>query len=342
MKCPNCGASLNEDAVFCSNCGKKIDAAGAAYGSAQGAVGSQRGNGVGYQPGTSQGGGSSYQPGGNSGIYQGQTETDREIRKYFLASKRKWPIWFIIVGILIFYIVSNTTLRFYFPALRIIGIALFVFGLVALLLPLFTGSDHWVEQRIDGITEELISSLSKRGLDKLNLIAEQVSIINPVILHGHGIAPDSTFAAARDEASTKKGFFSRKKWIGTRADPEEAYRIGSDDRIRSLLLEVSVYYFTDHEALMYSGDVDISTRLIYNERTAECFYSEIESMDFAQNLYKVFSAREKKYVNRVREYFVLYSGGSSFSASYCADVGDSALEEQFTGMRHLIRDRKNG
>jgi hypothetical protein len=122
-----------------------------------------------------------------------------------------------------------------------------------------------------------------------------------------------------------------------------AYRIGDDERVRSMLLEVDTYYFTETQVLLYSADVDISTGLIYHEQTSEVFYEDIEGIEFEQKLFKVYNPKKKKYINKKRENMVLYLGGCSLSSSVNMDVGETYMDsqKQFAAMRNLIREKKN-
>lgn len=257
----------------------------------------------------------------------------KTIRKYFL-SQRILPTVLIIVGIPLIFAMG-------------IGLIFIVIGIVLMLRSNYKGEDV-----VDRAVTRQIRNLKKRGLDKLNLIQNQVSLIDPVILIGIGASPDSSFDAARaaTQIKNKKGLFhyfnifnlfKKKKSDGTENDPVEAMRIGSDDCLRTLLIEVSVYVFTEQQLFMYKGDVDISTGLVYSEMTAECFYQDIEGMNFSQSIYKVFSQKKKKYMNKIMESFTLYLGGCKFSASMNTEMNDSALDNQFTAMRNLIRDKKN-
>ena len=91
---------------------------------------------------------------------------------------------------------------------------------------------------------------------------------------------------------------------------------------------------------MYVGDVDISTGLIYRENISECYYQDIEAVRFQQKIYKAFHRKSKTYVNKLKEDFVLFLGGAQFSASVNSEVGTSILDEKFTAMRNLIREKK--
>jgi len=229
-----------------------------------------------------------------------------------------------------------------------LGLILIVVGVVFLLKTDYTG-----EASVDQAWNNQVEILTQRGMDKLNLIDDQVSLIDPVVLVGLGATPDGSFAAAKVQAEAAKAknglfgwgsifkLFKKKKPDGTEDDPVESYKIGSDERIRSMLLEVTVYRFTESQVLIYCGDVDISTGLVYKEYTSECFYQDIEGMNFNQSLYKVFNRKKKQYVNKVTESLELFLGGCSLRSSINTEVGDSVIDTQFTAMRNLIRDKKN-
>ncbi|MCI9133796.1 MAG: zinc ribbon domain-containing protein [Lachnospiraceae bacterium] len=377
MNCTKCGAPLESDAKFCNVCGSPVEMAvpatadpyvpGGQSGYASGGQGGYTpGSQGGYVPGTqssyvpvtqsgyvpgTQGGYASggqggyvpgsqggYTPGGSggrggysSGGRGGAFVESSVVRKYFL-SNRTWPAILILIGI---------------PLICAMGI-----GLILILIGLFFlfKNDYTGEASVDQAWDNQVEIMTQRGMEKLNMIQEQVSLIDPVILTGLGAAPDSSFEAAKAESEAKKNkglwssifrLFQRNSSDGTELDPVVALRIGSDDALRSMLMEVSLYVFTETQVLMYRGDVDISTGLVYQEFTGECFYKDIEGMRFEQSLYKVFNRRSKKYINKVTESFVLYLGGCSFSANVNTEVGKSVMDTQFTAMRNLIRDKKN-
>ena len=371
MNCSKCGAPLESDARFCNVCGSPVEAPAAPVPTDTYVPGGQGGYAAGGQGGYTPGGQGGYVPAGGQGGYTpgsqggytpgGYTQGGQGgytqggyasggqggyssggrggafvessvVRKYFL-SNRTWPTILIIIGIPLICAMG-------------IGLILIVIGLIFLFKNDYTG-----EASVDQAWDNQVEIMTQRGMEKLNMIQEQVSLIEPVILTGLGAAPDSSFAAAKAESEAKKnkgGFWSgifslfrRNSSDGTELDPVVALRIGSDDGLRSMLMEVSLYVFTETQVLMYRGDVDISTGLVYQEFTGECFYKDIEGMRFEQSLYKVFNRRSKKYINKVTESFVLYLGGCSFSANVNTEVGKSVMDTQFTGMRNLIRDKKN-
>lgn len=251
-------------------------------------------------------------------------------------------------------------------ALVILGSILAVIGLVSYLRAgtylmlfglLFVGigvswlleNDFAGEKETDKAKAALARALKERGMEKLNIVKEQVSLIQPIFLVGPGAVPNESFQKAKAYERLRTGPIKKfVKWIKVKLkkevkeyDPEEAYMIGSDDDLRSLLLEVSLYCMTEEEILLYVGDVDISTGKIYRELTSECFYQDVEATKFIQSVQKVFHIKEKKYINSMRESFVLYMGGSSFHSSMDSRYRNILLDQKFAAMRNLIRDKKN-
>lgn len=367
MNCRNCGAPLRPNAKFCGTCGTPVNSDVSvkerqeSYRPA-GRENSEISKKEGYRPTVRESQSTekqeNYVPGKRKvptekkDIYETGTVTGRRkpemknnleseidtsemktIRKYFL-SQRILPMILIIIGIPLIFVMG-------------IGLILIAIGIFLLFRTNFSGEDA-----VDRAMSRQVHILKKRGLDKLNLIQDQVSLIDPIVLIGIGESPDSSFDAARiaSQSQKKRGLFSflnifrlfgRKKSNGTENDPVEALRIGSDDGLRTLLMEVTVYMFTEQQVLMYRGDVDISTGLVYSEMTAECFYQDIEGMNFSQSIYKVFNSKKKKYMNKIMESFTLFLGGFKFSASMNTEMNDSAMDHQFMAMRNLIRDKKN-
>lgn len=210
--------------------------------------------------------------------------------------------------------------------------------------------DHFKgEKEADNAKSDIIKALGAHGMEKLNLIKEQVALIEPIILIGTGAKPNESFQRARLYALRSMGVIKYfVTWVKVllhkevkEYDPKEAQMIGSDELMRSLLIEVSIYYMTEEEILLYVGDVDISTGMIYREYTLECFYQDIEATRFHQSIQKVFHIKQKKYVNRMSESFRLHMSGSSFGSSIDSRYKNAVLDRKFMALRNLIREKKN-
>lgn len=308
MNCQKCGAEIAEGSRFCEVCGTPVE------------------SGLNPIPNPER----NFQSGDDNGDYDtGVRFNTKKIRKWFTGRRMFVPVLLIIIGIL--------TLP--------VGLIFLAIGIAGCIMALRTAASV---AEVDQAWNTYIDILTKRGLRKLDLIQEQVDIIDPVILVGFGEDPDVTFEGAKEVI---RGLKLRKRLIslivslfkknGTELDPYVAERIGKDDILRSLLISVSVYMFSEEQVLIYTGNLDISTGLIYKERTEEVFYKDIEGIRFGQNVFKVYSMRKKKFVNKAREVVTLFLSGIQLHVSYRTDMNNSKLQEQFAAMRNLIRDKKN-
>lgn len=328
MNCQKCGAQLEEGARFCEVCGTPASETAPVAAP------------VNKETGHVRRAHSQNQWNDDNGDYDVSQEFNtKKIRKWFEgASCGKW-IMLIIIGAVL------TTV--------IIGIPILIIGIVGLVRTFTAGVNE-----VDMAWNAYADILSKRGLSKLNVIEEQVNLIDPVVLVGFGASPDSSFEAAKEAGGSKSvlaSLFSFSYWLsfltmllpfgkktkGTELDPYEASRIGKDDILRSMLMSVSVYRFSEEQLLIYTGNLDISTGLIYSERTEEIFYQDIEGIRFVQSVFKVYSTNKKRFVNKARESLELYLSSCTLHASFRTDMNTSVLQKQFSAMRSLIRDKKN-
>lgn len=261
-------------------------------------------------------------------------DTD-QIRSWFAGNRPIWPIVITLLGLIL--ALSKS----------IIGIIILVAGVAAWVL---TWSRQSSVDEVDKAYKYYKNALTKRGYHKLSVLAEQVNIIDPVVLVGCGKNPDSSFEAAANNVNhnsgiygtiSKKGMRKANKKMGVDLDPYVAMRIGKDDVFRTMLVSVSVYMFSNDQVLVYTGNVDISTGLIYSESTDEVFYKDIEGIHFEQNIFKVFSMNQKKFINKVTETLKLYLSGCQLSSNINSSVNDTVLDTKFTAMRNLIRDKNN-
>lgn len=330
MNCPKCGAELKNGNKFCNVCGYKLEetqSAGFGYGGTSSAPSARAMN--------------------NSFELNGGFKKD-SIRKWFEGNRPKWPVvWTLIFAVMAIFTMSSGNAG----------------GGIFMLLIAAVGGFAWYKtwagvsdvSEVDAARDYYLDALSKRGYNKLNILAEQVNLIKPVVVAGSGVVPDSSFANAASngaEATSKKSkssifgliFGSSKKLLkklGLDSDPYVAYRVGEDDVLRSMLLSVAVYMFSEKQVFVYSGNIDTSTGMIYNECTDEVFYEDIHGVHFEQDMFKVYSLSKKKYVNKVTETIVLYLSGCKLQADVNVALTDSTIDQQFMAMRNLIRDRRN-
>lgn len=343
MKCQKCGAEIEAGSRFCEVCGAPIAREDESV--KQNAGQNMQDQAPRY-----------FQQGNNGDYDTGVRFNTKKIRQWF-QGKPKWPvICTIIFGIcFILYNMVLSEMSYYSEIPFTTRIFNWTFFYLVLFIALwaYTWSQVASVSEVDQAWNAYVDILSKRGLGKLNLIKEEVNLIDPVVLVGFGESPDATFDIAK--ANTAKAglltilfiwpaaVVSRilNKSNGTELDPYVAQRIAEDDILRSLLMSVSVYMFSEKQLLIYTGNLDISTGLIYSERTEEIFYQDINGIKFGQNLFKVYSMRTKRYVNKAKETIELYLPGCTLYTSYRTELDASALKVKFAAMRNLIRDKKD-
>ena len=110
----------------------------------------------------------------------------KTVRKYFL-SNRVLPWVLIIVGIP-------------FICMMGLGLILIIVGIILLMKESYAG-----ESSVDQAWRKQADRLEARSMEKLNLIQEQTSIIDPVTLIGFGASPDDSFSNARAESRQEEG-----------------------------------------------------------------------------------------------------------------------------------------
>lgn len=108
--------------------------------------------------------------------------------------------------------------------------------------------------------------LKARALHRFHVDREQISEVKPIQIAGAGEKP---IGIGIGENKRFKIFKLMSKLFTN--DPIEGYRMERDGMPRYLLVQVTVYAFTDTQMLVYNGNVDISTGTVYEEHVAEIF-----------------------------------------------------------------------
>lgn len=252
----------------------------------------------------------------------------KQVRQYFFGKTKILPAILIVLGII-------------FMVVPPLGICLLLVGIVMLIISLVGGS-YEGQGEVDSAVAQETARLSKRGMDKLGLVAEDTSLITPICLTGFGVTPDANLGTTEKEFMKTKGiigFFSKAGKSKT-DDPVELYKIGSDDVLRSMLISVTVFAFTEEQMLVYSGNVDISTSTIYDEFTSEIFYTDIASIDTFETLSKQWNPKKKKFTYFTKESIAVIGNGISDKYSFRVLNGETYVNQQFMAMKNLIREKK--
>ena len=252
------------------------------------------------------------------------------IKRYFVGKKQTLPIILMLVGVATIAVV--------------VGIFLLIAGLIWFLYNKFS-ADLSGESEVDRAVQYEINRAKARAMKKLNILDEQVQDVAPVVVSGRATEPETTairknigFLAKLAKAFKFKAL---KKKDDIEDDPEYMVRIGSDNRFRCSLLSISVFLFGQSQLYIYYCDIDLCTGLVYREGTHEYFYCDINAISFAQEKEKIYNFKKKKYQRVLFECVKIFASGCHHTASLAADGDRSVIDQEFAGMRSLIRERKN-
>lgn len=256
-------------------------------------------------------------------------ENRKIVKRYFVGRKQTWPKVLMIVGLL--------------TTGMVIGIFLLLGGLVWYLYNKFS-ADHEGEAEVDRTKENEIARAQERALTKFNIVEEMVSEVRPVVVSGRGFEPEyvSAVQAMAAVKGLKKLFKRTPRLKGDiEEDPVFRARIGSDDKYRCSLVSISVFMFGEKQLYIYYSNVDLCTGLVYSEGMHEYFYSDVNAICFLQDKEKIYNYKTRKFQRILFECVKIYASGCNYTATLSTDVEHSVVEEEFTGMRNLIRERKN-
>lgn len=253
------------------------------------------------------------------------------VKRYFVGKKQTLPIILMLVGVVTIAV--------------IVGIFLLIAGLIWFLYNKFS-ADLSGESEVDRAVQHEINNAKIRAMRKLNIVDEQVQDVAPVVVSGRGTEPETTalrknigVLAKLGKVFKLKGFKKKKDEI--EEDPEYRVRIGSDNKFRCSLLSISVFLFGQSQLYIYYCDIDLCTGLVYREGTHEYFYCDINAISFAQEKEKIYNFKKKKYQRVLFECVKIFASGCHHTAALAADGDRSVIDQEFAGMRTLIRERKN-
>ena len=264
------------------------------------------------------------------------------IRAYFGGKKSIVPLLVLIIGIVCFFV----PLSFF----KFLGFVALVIALVLWIKNKFF-SDFTHEDDVDKAMAYEADKAKSRALERLGIIKEQVSLIDPIATSG--MAPRTITASDKIQfEQNTKGLFgkllnrknAKKQLMENDDDPRYFVKIGSDDKLRYTLLHNTVYYFSDSQLYIYWENVDIATGLVYESGTSEYFYKDIEAVSTSQVCDKQFAPKKKKYVRYINEYVSVILAGTRYSGAFRTytegSVDKKEIADQIFAMRNLIRDKK--
>ena len=264
------------------------------------------------------------------------------IRPYFGGKKSVVPLLVLIIGIVCFFV----PLGFF----KVLGVVAVIAAAVLWIKNKFF-SDFTHEDDVDKAMAYEAEQAKTRALERLGIVKEQVSLIDPIATSG--MAPRTITASDKIQfEQNTKGLFgkllnkknTKKQLMENDDDPKYFVKVGSDDKLRYTLLHNTVYYFSDSQLYIYWENVDIATGLVYGSGTSEYFYKDIEAVSTSQVCDKQFAPKKKKYVRYINEYVSVILAGTRYSGAFRTytegSVDKKEIADQIFAMRNLIRDKK--
>lgn len=323
MNCPNCGREVKPTDKFCIACGARLE-------------NSEGENGRFNTKAMKNLAGKTINHAADSLMGMSKNGIDFMVRRFF------WGYGdFILISVLVFII--STVLKFFLEHIYFMG-TLEGFGvfctiirplaffsiLVSIEETMRIKSSGTAKNKVDEVTQKFISQLKSRAIEKFNVDEEQLEEVEPVVIAGAGVTPSMSFSENTVKIKRIAAIFGR---FYSR-DPFEAYRVDSEAVPRYLLIQTTVYAFTDTQLLVYVGNIDISTGVVYDETVSEVFYSDVNSLVQQEILKK----HNKKYYTL--KYLVMDVCGISKTAAFDSRLVHN-VDERLAGMETYIREKKN-
>ncbi len=345
MKCVNCGRELNETDKFCIGCGTKVEqatppnqtiSANSINQSVSNRTASSINESVSNRTVNSINESVSNRI-TNSGVGISTGRINFMVRRYFFGfgdllviSLIAWIVCSVYYGMML----TSYSLYELAKILWFIRKAAGVVFIGSIILSIYTRVIGMGKINVDKARKKAIIRLTKRAQEKFNVNSNQIKEVEPLIVAGPGITPAPFVIGVSARITRVVGLFYK---VHTK-DPMEEYRTSYNNITRYLLLQTTCYAFTEDQILIYSGNIDISTGMIYHETVSEIFYQDINSIEKVDVLRKCNTGIFGK------KYYVLHhlildvcgvSKNFSFDSGLINDV-DKSIE----GMKSYIRDKK--
>ena len=256
-------------------------------------------------------------------------EIERKAAKKYFHGIGLTPLLLIIVGIVLLVLGAI----FIEVAALVFGLIAVFSGIILIVMAVFAAPAY--EKEVDEIVIQEQQYLLSRGKNKLSVVEEEVSLIEPIIVIGASYQPDTVSS----NNSNNDNFWQKIKKTAT-GGPIFVQKIGSDGEMRYSLIEFSIFFFGETELYIYFAHLDLTTGSIFHEGTHEYFYKDICGVTTEQVLNKAYNSKNRKYEDRLLEFINVYTYGCNHKSAFDSSKSNALLDEQFTAMRHLIRDKK--
>ena len=241
-------------------------------------------------------------------------EADRaSIEKYFMSKFPKWAIFLIVIGVLMLFgpVVA-----------KLIGLALVAGGGFAIYNATKVASDADIDQW----TQEDLSKLNKRSLDKMGIDATEV-VSEGVIITGPRLS---------NLGPAKFG-----------------YRKGKDNILRFTPVNSTIINFTQSQLLVYRCALDLISGNPVNEATDEYFYRDVVSVQTSAETVSVSlpgTEFQGLQCNAAETFKLTTSGGTSVSMALRdpsliqkmggGEIPTTTAERAIQTIRKMLREKK--
>jgi hypothetical protein len=234
------------------------------------------------------------------GAFMAEIDYERNA-KYFEPVSYKGGITLCVIGLLL--ILPGK------PGAALVGLLLG--GLGAFLL-YRQGAGRPTDADIDRQVRTILEELPQRALKKLALDADEVKLIDPIIVGGHPLG--------------SRGSRIRVK-------------IGKDGKVRSSIVEGIAIFFAEQELHAYKYQVSLVKKNESSDRTDVYFYRDVVSVSTRSDSTSVPVVGEANPQTLNTEVFTLTtSGGTAVECSM--NASDNVAGHNIQGARQLVRNKK--
>ena len=323
MNCPNCGREVKPTDKFCIACGARLE-------------NSEGENGRFNTKAMKNLAGKTINHAADSLMGMSKNGIDLMVRRFFFGYADVMLIS-VLVDIIALFLIVFFGIDYYTFSIKGFGVFCEIIQVLAVIafvmsikksIQIKSGGE--AKFRVDQATNKSISQLKSRAIEKFNVDEEQLEEVEPVVIAGAGVTPSMRFSENATKTKKIAGIFERLY----SKDPFEVCRVDSKAVPRYLLIQTTVYAFTDTQLLVYVGNIDISTGVVYDETVSEVFYSDVNSLVQQEILKK----HNKKYYTL--KYLVLDVCGISKTAAFDSRLVHN-VDERLAGMETYIREKKN-
>jgi hypothetical protein len=237
------------------------------------------------------------------------------IEKYFMSKFPKWAIFLIVIGVLMLLAPG---------IVKLVGLVLIAGGGFAIYNATQVASDADIDQW----TQDDLSKLNKRSLDKMGIDATEV-VSEGVIITGPRLS---------NLGPAKFG-----------------YRKGKDNILRFTPVNSTIINFTQSQLLVYRCALDLITGNTVNEATDEYFYRDVVSVQTASETVSVSlpgTEFQGLQCNATETFKLTTSGGTSVSMALRdpsliqkmggGEMPTTTAERAIQTIRKMLREKKGG